>query len=141
MFNDYRNSNLPIKDMSNANVNGSDSGNSLRYIPFALSPLVLALFFTSNIAYAATCGTGKATGAWSTACGNESVSSGMRSTAYGNASSATGLQSTAIGEKATANSDNATALGRRSSATNVDTTAAGHWANATGLNSTALGAG
>ncbi|ELS1361027.1 hypothetical protein R4878_004740, partial [Salmonella enterica] len=76
----------------------------LKSTNFTLSSLVLALFLSSNVAYAsamayasATCGSGSATGENSTACGYKANASGVHSTAYGDNADSHGNDSVAIG--------------------------------------------
>ncbi|EJR8032902.1 hypothetical protein N1B16_003737, partial [Salmonella enterica subsp. enterica serovar Newport] len=160
MFNNSRNSNLPIK-------NGNKS-NLLRYLPFTLSPLVLALFLSSNMAYAAagtTCGSGSANIDASTACGNGANAGGVRSTAYGDNANAWGNDSisigtgstsghlsvavgkdssaqdwgVAIGEEANAGGGLSVAIGQGAKSPGIGSTAIGTGSLATGTNSVALG--
>ncbi|EJE4513851.1 hypothetical protein M3T66_003992, partial [Salmonella enterica] len=70
----------------------------LKSTNFTLSSLVLALFLSSNVAYAsATCGSGSATGENSTACGYKANASGVHSIAYGDNADSHGDDSVAIG--------------------------------------------
>ncbi|EID3015428.1 hypothetical protein LB105_005437, partial [Salmonella enterica] len=156
MFNEYRNSNFPIKDTSDANVNGSGSGNSLRYIPFALFPLVLAFFLSPNISYAINTEYGdgamatgvessaygenaQAIGDYSTSTGRGAKATGYHSTATGVDARATGEFSAATGNGAKASGDYSTATGVGAQATVEDSTAIGMSAQATGDSSSAIG--
>ncbi len=132
MLNNSRNSSFPVK-------NGNKS-NLLRYLPFTLSPLVLVLFLSSNMAYATgtTCGSGTATGDRSTACGDGAKSRQEGGTAIGFNANADGRHSVAIGEKSEAG-ELGTALGSRAKSANWSSTAIGYHAQATAEGSTATG--
>ncbi|EAX7075672.1 hypothetical protein TK81_26465, partial [Salmonella enterica subsp. enterica] len=129
----------------------------LKSTNFTLSSLVLALFLSSNVAYAAgvTCGEGaeairdsstacgkdaKATVHYSVAIGTEATASGDYGTAIGSDAQASGQYSTATGGSAKAIGVKSTATGVGAEATNNYSTATGVVAKATGNLSTAMGA-
>ncbi|EKK6330562.1 YadA-like family protein, partial [Salmonella enterica] len=128
----------------------------LKSTRFTLSSIVMALFLTSNIAYAANVQVGDGAQAklarstaigegavadniGSTAIGREAKANGFQSTATGGQAQAVGTQSTAIGTSAQAGGLFSTALGGRAKATAVNSTAIGTGAEAGGENSMALG--
>ncbi|EMP4143326.1 hypothetical protein WD174_002779, partial [Salmonella enterica] len=146
MLNNSRNSSFPVK-------NGNKS-NLLRYLPFTLSPLVLALLFSSNMAYASnplydefcTNNDARTFGKKSTAVGECSLAAGDGATALG-ASSDASPTNTAVGFHAHATFDqvyehhneNSTAVGFNSSVIRANSTAVGMESQSHGFNSTAVG--
>ncbi|EIZ7192547.1 hypothetical protein MOS72_005040, partial [Salmonella enterica] len=146
MLNNSRNSSFPVK-------NGNKS-NLLRCLPFTLSPLVLVLLFSSNMAYArnplydefCTNHNARTFGDKSTAVGECSLAAGDGATALG-ASSDASPTNTAVGFHAHATFDqvyehhneNSTAVGFNSSAIRANSTAVGMESQSHGFNSTAVG--
>ncbi|EBS4549501.1 hypothetical protein DQK32_27225, partial [Salmonella enterica subsp. enterica serovar Newport] len=116
----------------------------LKSTSFTLSSLVMALFLTSNIAYAESLNTAssgaQASGLASTATGENSVAQGSYSTATGFSSVAQGKSSTATGNGARASGDSSTATGKSSLASMLGSTATGSSSQARGKDSTATGA-
>ncbi|EOM8340974.1 hypothetical protein ACNGVM_004872, partial [Salmonella enterica] len=146
MLNNSRNSSFPVKHGNKSNL--------LRYFPFTLSPLVLALFLSSNMAYAknplydefCTSHDARTFGEKSTAVGECSLAAGDGATALG-ASSDASPTNTAVGFHAHATFDqiyehhneNSTAVGFNSSAIRANSTAVGMESQSHGFNSTAVG--
>ncbi|EFR6822106.1 hypothetical protein HYF16_003865 [Salmonella enterica] len=132
---------------------GIKSG-SLKYISLALPPIVLALLFSSNMAYArnplydefCTNHDARTFGEKSTAVGECSLAAGDGATALG-ASSDASPTNTAVGFHAHATFDqvyehhneNSTAVGFNSSAIRANSTAVGMESQSHGFNSTAVG--
>ncbi|EAA6844370.1 hypothetical protein DRX19_25945 [Salmonella enterica subsp. enterica] len=115
----------------------------LKSTNFTFSSLVLTLFLSSNMAYAASFAIGseaQATGADSTAIGNSAKASGNYSTATGWGAQASKNYSTATGNVADAFGKSSTATGYGAQAYGDGSTATGVMSNASGKNSVALGA-
>ncbi|ELW5472079.1 YadA-like family protein [Salmonella enterica] len=114
---------------------------SLKSTNFTFSSLVLALFLSSNMAYAEGFQS-EDNGNYSVATGSGAEANGNYSVATGSDAQANGRYSVAIGDGAQSDGTDSVAIGdgAQSDAKATDSTAIGSFAHTTGTNSLALGA-